>query len=637
MSDLPSRDGSFFAAEEGPERSPRARWTALAVAVCTFGAISGLRAWSASAGGDGVPVPQTGAYLGAWVKPPGWSQSEEKQAVTDFESEIGRPLGIDQIYPAWGESAGSSVTWHSAWDVSAGRIPLLTWGGGNSNEITAGTWDDYINGFAQAVKAIGAPVFIRYGAEMELSQNQSWVVSPSAYVAAWRHIHDLFAAQGANNVSWVWAPDAGAFPDVAPQYYPGDAYVDWIAADGYEWYPGKQPSTWKSFSTIFSAFYAWGAATGKPLMVSETGVQEDPDDPSAKQTWFTDSLAAMKGWPDLKAFVYFNSDKAYPWWIDSSTASLQGFGTLAGDPYMSPDSPSPSPSSPSPSPTASPSPSPSTSPSPSPSPSPPPEDPSRPIVFDSDRTENRQIFLISADGTTVTQLTDSRDNFAPALSPDGTQIAFTRTVKGNADVWVKNVDGTHLRRLTHPKAFDGYPAWSADGAEIAFQSRRSGDEDVYTIGADGLNVLPLTNKRSNDQRPAWSPDGSHIAFASNREGTFDIFTVTTDGTVITQLTATEARDRAPNWSPDGSRIAFQSDRSGNLEVYTMGPLGANVSQITDCPDGDFAPAWSPDGSQIVFGSSRSGGDQLFVADASGANVAQYTHAGDVNQLASWAD
>src|SRR5438105_15657730 len=79
------------------------------------------------------------------------------------------------------------------------------------------------------------PVFIEWFPDMDTS---SLAVSPASFVSAWRHVHDIFAARGATNAVWVWCPSAPGFASSTAQaYYPGDTYVDWACADGYNWAP----------------------------------------------------------------------------------------------------------------------------------------------------------------------------------------------------------------------------------------------------------------------------------------------------------------------------------------------------------------------------------------------------------------
>src|SRR5207245_10312267 len=82
----------------------------------------------------------------------------------------------------------------------------------------------------------------------------------------------------------------------AQSYYPGNAYVDWIAGDGWSFWPVQQTpkGRWRSLQEIFSSMYSWGSTMGKPLMIAATGVQEDPSQPTRKAQWFADAPAWLK-------------------------------------------------------------------------------------------------------------------------------------------------------------------------------------------------------------------------------------------------------------------------------------------------------------------------------------------------------
>ena len=141
--------------------------------------------------------------------------------------------------------------------------------------------------------------------------------TPSDYAAAWRHIVDVFRAHGVSNVEFVWTmmswtmhPSSGLD---ASSYYPGDAYIDFVGSDGYDWYPGRAGDQWNSFESIFTDTNTFALAHGKPWMVVEYGVQEDPAVPGRKAQWLLDALATAKTWPALKALIYFHLPKAYPW------------------------------------------------------------------------------------------------------------------------------------------------------------------------------------------------------------------------------------------------------------------------------------------------------------------------------------
>jgi uncharacterized protein YfaP (DUF2135 family) len=328
---------------------------------------------AASARPTGRLVPESGALLGLWAKPRDGSYSRASQEARwrELEAAAGRTFDVAQSYYPW---ETPFPTWREPWHIAAGRIPLISWNGTFTSEIASGAHDALIRERADAVKALGAPVFLRWFWEMDGRKKADWAQSPTDYIAAWRHIHAIFAERGATNAVWVWCPNASAFASgEAPQWYPGDAYVDWVCGDGYNWAPGRAGDDWRPLAQIFRAFHAWGMAQGKPMMIGETGVQER--DPGEKPAWFAQALAQLQtDLPGVAAVVYFDSDNPYPWWLDSSPESLAAFAAVARDPYLDPRAAAPAPA-PTPTPEVTPEPAPTPTPAPEPAPAPPLTDP----------------------------------------------------------------------------------------------------------------------------------------------------------------------------------------------------------------------------------------------------------------------
>ena len=115
---------------------------------------------------------------------------------------------------------------------------------------------------------------------------------------------------------------------------------------------------------------------------------------------------------------------------------------------------------------------------------------------------------------------------------------------------------------------------------LAFVSERDGNSEIYVMNMDGTGLLRLTNHPGRDTDPAWSPDGKRIAFASDREGSSDIYVMNADGSNLVRRTQTGSSD-APAWSPDGSKIAFSSLRDGQFGIYVMSVDGdwANPTRV----------------------------------------------------------
>ena len=133
------------------------------------------------------------------------------------------------------------------------------------------------------------------------------------------------------------------------------------------------------------------------------------------------------------------------------------------------------------------------------------------------------------------------------VTPTG-KIAFDSDRDGNLEIYMMNADGTGQTRLTNDSAYDSFPAWSPDGSRIAFGADRGeGRPNIYVMSADGVGQTGLTTDPAQDGVPAWSPDGSKIAFLSNRDGNWDIYVMNADGTGQTRLTTNLAGEFRPTW------------------------------------------------------------------------------------------
>jgi beta-mannanase len=277
--------------------------------------------------------PVTGVLLGASTSAEIRSLAAEKSAVEGLEQRIGRTLDIDHNFYTWDEPFPTET---ERWDLQAGRIPMISWNGRGvtTDQIAAGQYDDLVKQRARATKALGKPVLIRWFWEMDGNKKSAFAGTPAEYKAAWQHIVAAFRHEGADNVSWVWCPNASAFNDGEAQtFYPGDDFVDWTCADGYNWAPGRAGDDYRPFKDIFGGFYGWASLQKKPIMVGEFGVQER--NPGDKAQWITDAREAIKSdFPLMRAVVYFNSNKDYDWRLTTSDSAVGAFKQMANDPWF---------------------------------------------------------------------------------------------------------------------------------------------------------------------------------------------------------------------------------------------------------------------------------------------------------------
>lgn len=223
-----------------------------------------------------------------------------------------------------------------------GAIPMLNWSSEGSlgsrdpnfrlKRIIRGDYDDYIRYFANATRDWGHPLFLRFDWEM----NGFWFPwsddvngnHRGQFVAAWRHVHDIFRAAGADNATWVWCPNVDFTRKLQPlnQAYPGDAYVDWTCMDGFNWGETANSPGWMSFKKIFSETYhrILKLAPHKPMMIGE--VASDTRGGS-KPDWIRGMLKAIPGkFRKIRALVWFETeDQGMHWGLNQPPAAAKAF------------------------------------------------------------------------------------------------------------------------------------------------------------------------------------------------------------------------------------------------------------------------------------------------------------------------
>lgn len=318
----------------------------------------------------------------------GIAETPEDPTLFDgFASQIGRMPAIVMWYQAWGGDAASTAFRPELLEnvASRGPTPMITWepwvplyyghdeatmGSSTSSTTTISTsaplsdpsripgrsvvdqpayrlanilrgdFDAYIDAWAVGLARYGQPVYLRFAHEM----NGDWYPwgagvngnTTMDYVTAWRYVHGRFAAARAYNVRWVWTPMVWQSISLA-DVYPGDAYVDWIGLDGYNWgtvAPSWRTPGWQSFADVFERDYqSLAALTSKPIMIAETASAEEGGD---KAIWISDAFNVQlpRNFPRVRAVVWFNFNKETDWRIDSSPAALQAFFVAVHSPYL---------------------------------------------------------------------------------------------------------------------------------------------------------------------------------------------------------------------------------------------------------------------------------------------------------------
>ncbi len=211
----------------------------------------------------------------------------------------------------------------------------------------------------------------------------------------------------------------------------------------------------------------------------------------------------------------------------------------------------------------------------------------------------------------------------PALSPSGTEIAYTATSRGISDIWIVDVRGGKPIRLTQGASVSFGPTWFPDGSEIAFSSTKGGETSVLKVPRFGGTPMLLVR---NAQDAAISPGGNRIAFA--RPGTDCELRIW-----VAELAAPEEARRLtggnvgvwshrhPAWSPDGRTICFQDKR--NLWLVPAGGGSARPLTVGDAVNA--SPVWSTDGRHVYFASDRDGTESLWRQALVGGAPVRVTH------------
>ncbi len=298
---------------------------------------------------------QRPTYWGAWIgtqltggQPP-WDMS----AVNRYTELTGKPPSLLQFAAPFADCSSGECRFYKfpTYEMEAirayGAIPFFSWGSQSTPvpadlnlpqfrlaALAAGAHDNYIREFAEGARAWGHPFFLRFNWEM----NGDWF--PWAehangnrrgdYIRAWRRVHDIFSAVGANNATWVWCPYAHAKSRHKPLawYYPGKAYVDWTCLDGFNWARnGVNPQRWRSFDAIFARSYRTivrRLAPKKPMLLAELASNGGP---RAKSIWVRRMFKDLRTkYRRVRGLLWFEQvDRGVNWPVSSSPRVSKAF------------------------------------------------------------------------------------------------------------------------------------------------------------------------------------------------------------------------------------------------------------------------------------------------------------------------
>jgi hypothetical protein len=313
-------------------------------------AIACLGLLPAAAAAKDKPPPRP-LYWGAVIGPQltGTAAPFDPIAIDHFEQLAGKKLSVsafsspfaDCIVPPCAFFPFPAPVMESV--RKRGTIPLLSWASQSVPSslsepafrlaaVTSGAYDGYIREFAEAARTWGHPFFLRFDPEM----NGFWFPwsdgvngnKPGDFVAAWRHVHDIFTSVGATNATWVWCPNVDFNRELTQLHslYPGGRYVDWTCLDGFNW--GRTPNSvgWQSFNEVFRTTYkrVLRIAPHKPMFVGETA---SDDRGGSKANWIHNLLRIVPSrYRKVRGLIWYDeADQGMHWPIEDSPSATKAF------------------------------------------------------------------------------------------------------------------------------------------------------------------------------------------------------------------------------------------------------------------------------------------------------------------------
>jgi Tol biopolymer transport system component len=220
------------------------------------------------------------------------------------------------------------------------------------------------------------------------------------------------------------------------------------------------------------------------------------------------------------------------------------------------------------------------------------------IAFLNSRSRDTVLVYSLSDGTSTTLLSDASRLWAPAFSPDGKGIAYSRgQPDGSWHIWMVSVDGTSARQVTSGKVPEIYPRFAPDGTAIYFNTWGTEPLSIWSVPSKGGPAKPATTSGAfSDAYGDISPDGQSVVFTRTENKVSHIYVAPTDGRGEPRR-VNEGPGTVPRWSPDGKWISFSPNRGFSSGVFIVHPDGTGLRRLTE--NGGWA-VWWPDGEQIGY-------------------------------------
>lgn len=244
------------------------------------------------------------------------------------------------------------------------------------------------------------------------------------------------------------------------------------------------------------------------------------------------------------------------------------------------------------------------------------------IAFVSDVTGRKEVYVTDVLGRKVRRIT--RHNHlcvSPRFTKDGRYLAYSSYHRGNQNLYITELNQTKITRaLSRRKGMNLAPAFSPDGRTMVVTLSKGGSPDLYLMDREGKILEQLTKRSGINVSSSFSPDGKSVVFVSDRNGRPQVYVMDIRSRQTRRLTFQGNENAEPAWSPKGDKIVYSGLTAGHYQIFTI-PVNGGASTQVSSGLGDFeSPTWSPDGKQIVFSRKLNGRQELCAVFANGKGL-----------------
>lgn len=249
----------------------------------------------------------------------------------------------------------------------------------------------------------------------------------------------------------------------------------------------------------------------------------------------------------------------------------------------------------------------------------------------------KELYLMYPDGEDVIQITRfGRIVLAPRWAPDGQSILYTTFHRGFQDLVRQHLQTGRLETVSSFSGMNTGGAMSPDGRSVALILSRDGRPELYVRDLRGGRLTRLTHTPpSGKSSPSWSPDGSQIVFVSGHEGRPHLYTISRNGGSPRRVTTGGAENLSPSWGSNGL-IAFTRRLGSRYQTAVLNPANGDIRIISPEDNAnDEEPSWAPNGRHIAVTRTRGGESSIYLLDTGGTAPIPLLHGRGRWQMPAW--